>query len=57
MRLVGNNGLIEYMQNGQDGEHVQTYSIPFMIVRKKLVKKIVETDLPTRHGEFRLHLY
>lgn len=25
--------------------------------REKLVKKIVETDLPTRHGEFRLHLY
>jgi 3,4-dihydroxy 2-butanone 4-phosphate synthase/GTP cyclohydrolase II len=25
--------------------------------REKLVKKIVETDLPTRHGPFRLHLY
>lgn len=25
--------------------------------RERLVKKIVETDLPTRHGAFRLHLY
>ncbi len=25
--------------------------------REKLIKKITETDLPTKHGQFRLHLY
>jgi 3,4-dihydroxy 2-butanone 4-phosphate synthase/GTP cyclohydrolase II len=25
--------------------------------REKLIKKITETDLPTKHGHFRLHLY
>ncbi len=31
--------------------------IRYRIVREKLVKKVVEVDLPTDYGHFRLHLY
>ena len=31
--------------------------IKYRLTREKLVKKVVEVELPTRYGEFRLHLY
>ena len=31
--------------------------IKYRLIREKMVKKVVEVELPTRHGEFRLHLY
>lgn len=31
--------------------------IKYRLTREKLVKKVVEVNLPTRYGDFRLHLY
>ena len=31
--------------------------ITYRLAREKLVRKVVEVDLPTRYGDFRLHLY
>lgn len=31
--------------------------ITYRLSREKLVRKVVEVDLPTRYGDFRLHLY